>query len=163
MVNCKRMCTWFFHQVSHHQNQIKSVSWWNQCTVLSKLDENGMRSWLPWPHSATLHSSSFWPFLIHQENSFIIHYSIKYFFGLEVAHSKLGISLCQRKYWLDLLSDSGSISSKPLSTPSDPSIKLHNDSSPLYEDIPSYRSLVGKLLYLNITTPDIMFITQQLS
>jgi hypothetical protein len=88
---------------------------------------------------------------------------LKYFLGLEVAHSKQGISLCQRKYCLDLLSDSGTISSKLIFTPSDASLKLHNDSSPPYEDIPSYRRLIGRLLYLNSTRPDITFITKQLS
>jgi len=88
---------------------------------------------------------------------------LKYFLGIEVAHSKLGISLCQRKYCLDLLEDSGTIDSKLVSTLSDSSIKLHHDSSPSYTDIPSYRRLVGRLLYLNTTRPDITFITQQLS
>jgi hypothetical protein len=88
---------------------------------------------------------------------------LKCFLRPEVTHSKHGISLCQRKYCLDLLSDSGSINSKPVSTPSDPSIKLHNDSSLPYDDIPFYRRLVGRLLYLNTTRPDITFITQQLS
>jgi len=88
---------------------------------------------------------------------------LKYFLGLEVAYSKLEISSCQRKYCLDLLSDSGSISAKPVSTPFNPSIKRHNDSSPPFDDIPSYRRLVGRLLYLNTTRPDTTFITQQLS
>jgi hypothetical protein len=44
---------------------------------------------------------------------------LKYFLGIEVVHSKSGISLCQRKYCLDLLDDSGTIGSKPVSTPSD--------------------------------------------
>jgi len=40
---------------------------------------------------------------------------------------------------------------------------LHHNSTPPFSDIPAYRRLVDKLLYLNTTWPDITFITQQLS
>lgn len=62
-----------------------------------------------------------------------------------------------------MLSNSRFLDSKQVCTPSNPSIKLHNDSSHPYTDIPAYRRLVGILLYLNATRPDITIITRQMS
>ncbi|GAU50539.1 hypothetical protein TSUD_409840 [Trifolium subterraneum] len=58
--------------------------------------------------------------------------------GLEVAHSQQGI-------------------------PMDPSNRLHHDDSEPHSNITEYRALVGKLLYLTSTRPDIAFPVQQLS
>ncbi|XP_045802549.1 uncharacterized mitochondrial protein AtMg00810-like [Trifolium pratense] len=88
---------------------------------------------------------------------------LKYFLGIEVAHSNRWITLCQRKYCLDLLQDTGLLGAKPAKTPLDPSVKLHQDTSPPFEDIASYRRSVEKLLYLTTTRPYIAFVTQQLS
>jgi hypothetical protein len=42
---------------------------------------------------------------------------LKYFLGIEVAHSKMGLFISQRKYTLDLLKETGMIGCKPMSTP----------------------------------------------
>jgi hypothetical protein len=88
---------------------------------------------------------------------------IKFFLGLEVAHSEQGVTLCQRKYCLDLLTTTGTLGCKPSSVPMDPSNRLHHDDSEPYEQVSEYRALVGKLLYLTSTRPDIAFPVQQLS
>ncbi|KAL0395458.1 UNVERIFIED_CONTAM: Retrovirus-related Pol polyprotein from transposon RE1 [Sesamum latifolium] len=86
----------------------------------------------------------------------------KYFLGLELQHSDTGLAVSQYKYTRDIFSDAGLSSCKPTNTPLPLGIKLSTQSTPLPDTAP-YRRLVGRLLYLSLTRPDIAFGAQQLS
>ena len=83
--------------------------------------------------------------------------SLKYFLGMEVARSKKGIVVSQCKYILDLLKETGMLGCKPVDTPMESSYKIgfKEDSPPV--DTGRYQRLVGKLIYLSHTRPDIGF------
>ncbi|MCH79973.1 retrovirus-related Pol polyprotein from transposon TNT 1-94 [Trifolium medium] len=88
---------------------------------------------------------------------------LRYFLGLEIARSTSGIFLNQRKYVLELLEDTGFLGAKPISTPFDPSTKLSSTDGVPLDDPSSFRRLIGRLLYLTNTRPDISFSVQHLS
>lgn len=82
---------------------------------------------------------------------------LKYFLGIEVSRSKQGIILSQRKYVLDLLSEVGLLECKPADTPI-----VQNHQLGVYVDqVPTgkerYQRIVGKLIYLSHTRPDIAY------
>ncbi|KAL6342675.1 hypothetical protein AAG906_013081 [Vitis piasezkii] len=63
--------------------------------------------------------------------------NLKYFLGMEVARSRKGIVVSQRKYILDLLKGTGMLVCKPINTPMDSRKKLGiaKESSPVRGDI----------------------------
>ena len=82
---------------------------------------------------------------------------LKYFRGIKVAQSNSGVVISQRKYTLNILTDTGLLNCKPVDTPMDPNVKLVPSQGELLRDPRRYRRLVGKLNYLTITRPNISF------
>ena len=64
---------------------------------------------------------------------------------------------------MDLLSDFGSLGCKPVSTPIEPNLKLSLEDGKDLLDVSMYRRLIGKLLYLTLTRPDISYVVNRLS
>ncbi|XP_020225261.1 uncharacterized protein LOC109807145 [Cajanus cajan] len=80
---------------------------------------------------------------------------LKYFLGMEIARTKNGIYVSQRKYTLDLLQETGMLGCKAANTPIEPEKRSEEESPPANKD--RYQSLVGKLIYLTHTRPEIGF------
>ena len=82
---------------------------------------------------------------------------LRYFLGIEVAYSSNGLFICQRKYTINLLQELGKEDSRPLPTPIEANHKLRADETEALVDPESYQRLVGKLIYLTHTRPDIAY------
>ena len=88
---------------------------------------------------------------------------LKYFLGIEIARSPEGLFLCQRKYALDILIETGMMGAKPSPSPMEQNHKLSHDAGDPLADLSQYRRLNGRLLYLTITRLDIMYFVHILS
>ena len=87
---------------------------------------------------------------------------LKYYLGVEVIRSKRGIFLSQRKYVMDLLSETGKLTAKPCESLVAQSLHLTREVE-LFEDLERYRRLVGKLNYLIVTRLDIAYFVSVVS
>ena len=82
---------------------------------------------------------------------------LKDFLGIEIAQSKSGVVINQRKYALEILEETGMRDCKPVDTPMDLNVKFIPGQVEPLRDPGRYRQLVGKLNYLIITRPNFPF------
>jgi hypothetical protein len=82
---------------------------------------------------------------------------LKHFLRLEVEHTKEGIFLDQQKYTKYIVERYGMLDCKPISTPMDPNVKFKVDDDKNLENMTMYQKMVGSLIYLILTRPDIAY------
>ena len=82
---------------------------------------------------------------------------LSYFLGLQVKQLTDGILLSQAKYTRDMLKKFQMDDCKPVGTPIPTSCKLSKEESSPCIDQKLYRSMIGSLLHLTATRPDILY------
>ena len=80
-----------------------------------------------------------------------------------VARSSKGILVGLRYYALQIFFETGFLACKLASTLMEAKVKLFQDDEELLEDPGLYRQLIGKLLYLTITWPNLSYPVNHLS
>jgi hypothetical protein len=90
--------------------------------------------------------------------------ALRYFLGIEVARSRHGIFLSQQKYVLDLLTETGMLACQPIDIPIEQSHKLgDNRVNQVPTNKERYQRLVGRLIYLSHTRPDLAYVVSVVS
>ncbi|WVZ80887.1 hypothetical protein U9M48_028325 [Paspalum notatum var. saurae] len=82
---------------------------------------------------------------------------LTFFLGFQIKQLREGTFIHQEKYTRDLLKRFKMDDCKPIETPMATNIKLDPDESGIKVDQTLYRSMIGSLLYLCASRPDIMF------
>ncbi|KAJ3704067.1 hypothetical protein LUZ61_007772 [Rhynchospora tenuis] len=88
---------------------------------------------------------------------------LKYFLGIEIARGPVGLYLSQRKYTLDIIAECGLLGAKPAMTPLEQNHNLGKATGDQMKDPEKYRRLVGKLIYLTITRPELCYAVHTLA
>jgi hypothetical protein len=88
---------------------------------------------------------------------------MRYFLGIEVMQSTTGIFITQKKYAKEILERFHYQNCNPVKNPIEPGLKLHKDLDGQRIDSTYYKQMVGSLMYLTATRPDVMCAVSLLS
>ncbi|GJW37465.1 retrovirus-related pol polyprotein from transposon TNT 1-94, partial [Tanacetum coccineum] len=95
--------------------------------------------------------------IMHDEFEISIMGELNFFLGLEIKQMEDGIFFNQSKYIKEMLKKFGLEDSKLTKMPISTEIKLTKDDEADSVDSTKYRGMIGSLLYLTASRPDIMF------
>ncbi|GJZ66826.1 putative ribonuclease H-like domain-containing protein [Tanacetum coccineum] len=134
------------------------------CMVYIKLLEPGVRPYLPtfWKidlEEAPLirHCSSRRTRMMHKRFQMSSIGELTFFLGLQVEQNENGIFIRQDKYVADIRKKFDFVTVKTTSTPMEPNKALVKDEEANNMDVHLYRSMIGSLMYLTASRPDITF------
>ncbi|KAK6160783.1 hypothetical protein DH2020_004164 [Rehmannia glutinosa] len=82
---------------------------------------------------------------------------LNFFLGLQIKQCQEGIYISQSKYTKELLKKFGIDEGRTVSTPMATNVKIDKDEKDKSMDESKYRGMIGSLLYLTATRPDITF------
>lgn len=88
---------------------------------------------------------------------------MRYFLGIEVMQFDGGIFISQRKYVLEVLRRFGMERSNSVQNPIIPGFKIFKDENGIEVNGSLYKQLVGSMMYLTATRPDIMYAVSLIS
>jgi hypothetical protein len=81
---------------------------------------------------------------------------LSFFLGLHICQRNQGIFISQTKYIREMLKRFRMEYGKPVTTPMKTSCKLRKDDDSKSTDQRKYRSMIGSLLYVTTSRPDVM-------
>ncbi|KAJ9566485.1 hypothetical protein OSB04_002451 [Centaurea solstitialis] len=95
--------------------------------------------------------------LMHKKLKMSSMGELTFFLGLHVKQKEDGIFINQSKYVKDMLNKFGYVDAKLANTPMETHKQLTTDVEGEDVDVHHYRSMIGSLMYLTASRPDIMF------
>ncbi|GJT18640.1 retrovirus-related pol polyprotein from transposon TNT 1-94 [Tanacetum coccineum] len=95
--------------------------------------------------------------IMHDEFEMSMMGELNFYFGLQIKQLEDGIFFNQSKYVKEMLKKFGLENAKPIKTPMSSETKLTHDEEGEPINNTKYRGMIGSLLYLTASRPDIMF------